>query len=358
MRVSEVLAKGAEKLNKKVQEKIDPHLFLSCNYEPTIAHAISEDAFYHLAIQDLYKFAIDSSCIIKGFEKYIPSSQLKKFYPLRDILDQISMLRSVLDHNQSEKNGRYEKTQLEEYQNWIYSVLSKSAPEAIGDYVLLNRRLSDIAGKLLTNLDQFVDCVAGSQDKGIMIEKWKDNTLYWYCNNTKREIYTGQLMEAYIAKAKAHGRDFPNLYKTKNLYRLVNRWIEDALYYPIDRKSAEISAEVEQYENMLSGHNTMYQAMLGKMTPEKADEVQQRFQKKLTEDRKTLFKLAQERQDLDRKTGGKCTEYFFKGLHDQLLHTIAQLDANGQTYTFLPQDLLQEDIEVFFGDVPSPEGHF
>ena len=54
------------RLNKKIQDNIAKHLFLTCNYEiGPLQQVISEDAKYLTAVLNLYKFLIDSSIINK-----------------------------------------------------------------------------------------------------------------------------------------------------------------------------------------------------------------------------------------------------------------------------------------------------
>ena len=62
----------ARRLNEIIQNTLYSRLFLFCNYEPTNLPAVSEEGKYLVAVQDLYKFAIDSSCILKKSDDYLP----------------------------------------------------------------------------------------------------------------------------------------------------------------------------------------------------------------------------------------------------------------------------------------------
>lgn len=121
-----------------------------------IADVISEDGRYLLNIQDLYKFAIDSSCIIKQYRRIIPQSDHRQFAQLRKLLDQISTFRTVFDHNISNKDGQLSVDEMARYMAWVRTTIGKSAPEAEDDYKTLNQKLSDMATELLHLLERFI----------------------------------------------------------------------------------------------------------------------------------------------------------------------------------------------------------
>ena len=60
--MSVISAERAEQMNQLVRNRIDSHLFLTCNYVPTDVPAPSSSAKFYLGIQDLYKFTVDTSC--------------------------------------------------------------------------------------------------------------------------------------------------------------------------------------------------------------------------------------------------------------------------------------------------------
>lgn len=360
-----ISAETASNLNSKVMEKIDPRLYLFCNYEPTVRHVISEDAKYQISIQDLYKFSFDSGCIIKNYSKYLKKGQIaeKEFFGFREILDCISMLRTIFDHNTSEQNGRIEKERLEQYSIWIKSLLNKPNPEDINDYVILNKKLSDLASQLVDYIDRFIDRVSHNQRKSDIIQMWKAETLHWYCSNAKTDIYLGQLQDVYIANTIANGRDYSELYENSYIKRKVFRWIEAALYYPIENELLQLQQEIETYKKMLNGESAMYEAMKKRMTPEEIENKGQCVKSLLEERQKRFGKLKSERNDLEEnarnyKRGNYYVYRFFEHLETQLNTTVTRLDAEGIDYTYLPQDLIQEDILAYFEGVRSPEKDF
>lgn len=117
-----ISAETANRLNRLVQTQIDSRLFLFCNYEPTHSYTISEDAQFLTAVQDLYKFAIDSSGILQYYYRYVPKADQYQFKPLSGILDKIKALRSVIDHNQSAANGMVEQNLIQICATWVERV--------------------------------------------------------------------------------------------------------------------------------------------------------------------------------------------------------------------------------------------
>ena len=261
-----ISADAAQRLNKKVQQLIDPRLFLCCNYEPTLNFTISAEGQYLIAIQDLYKFALDSSCIIKNYNKFLYTEQEQvRFRELRNILDCIDMLRSVTDHNQSELNGWLAKKRLDNYSIWIQDCLCKDEPETQEDFSHLHKHLCKMAEKLLAYLDQFIEYLGHLPDSTELVSKWIDSTLQWYCNNTKTEIYKGQLMNAYIANANANGKNYAQLYRSHILYWKINNWVEAAIFHPIDQELESIKSEIRSAKVVLSGEAPLVRVLRAKM---------------------------------------------------------------------------------------------
>ena len=62
----------AEKLNQLVREKIADHLFLICHYNP-YSNVFAEDAKFIAGCLNLYKAAVDCSCVIRRMEVTVKS---------------------------------------------------------------------------------------------------------------------------------------------------------------------------------------------------------------------------------------------------------------------------------------------
>lgn len=356
MILSDHLKTASLSLNRKVQEAIDPKLFLFCNFEPTVSWFLSPDAQYLISIQDLYKFAVDSSCIIKCYRDFLDRSQWKNYDRLHGICDQINTLRAVVDHNQSDQNGWIEQNRLDGYTEWIRKTVGKEKPTEPKDFDLLNQKLFAIAKELIQLLEKFVDCVGRSCKKEEQVQLWINKTLRWYTSNTKTEIYKGQLINAYVANAnRPTSRD---LYDPKHINRKIRKWVEAALCYPFDKKLKELSDSIKNCHNALDEDSPMYQKIKEKVPEDKFNGLIQQFQRNLKQYEHDEILLKEELNALENMVYHNCWEYFFSNLENQLRSTMARLDADSTPYTLLPQDLLQEDIRIYFGCVPSPEGDF
>lgn len=354
-----ISAKVAQDLNSAVQRDIDPRLFLCCNYEPTRIYVISEEGKFLTAIQDLYKFALDSSCIIKHYRSFLCTKEARDcFKELREILNQIDLLRSMTDHNQSVQNGRLAKNRLDSYSVWIQRYLGKDMPESQEDFSVLYRQLCKMAESLIKYLEEFVGYLGELPDKEGIVNKWINRTLQWYCNNTKTEIYKGQLMDIYIANTRNRGKDYSELYHSRVLHRKINKWIEAAIFYPIEQRLEVIEEEIQSVQTALCANNPMVQMLRSKITEEEFEALQAKFQNTLEESLRQKEALQKERGELEKEVGEQPEDYFFKGLEKQLRNTMAWLDEQGISYTLLPQDLLQQDIRLFFASVHSPEEDF
>ena len=358
MSTSVISAKEAMNLNHEVVKKIDSRLFLCCNYEPTISHVFGEDALFHLAIQDLYKFVYDSSCVIKNFRILLPKAEVYQFKNMTTILDYVSDFRTVFDHNTSELNGRIEKRMLESYSAWIYSIIGKTEPESIEDYKALNKQLAVYASELLNSLTLFIDVVSKGSHKAEAVNSWITMTLYWYSHNTKTDIYIGQLQDAYIANSVAKGNDYPGLYKKPEIWRKCKKWLEAALYYPIDREIEQNKKQMESCKMALNGDSPFSKALRSKMKPEEIKAMDCKLQNEIDA---LIIKIQEgksKRDDMKQAIGDDCIKYFFSILENRLRMTMSRLESTGIAYTLLPQDLIQEDIDSLVNGVPSPESDF
>lgn len=363
-----ISASAAQDLNRKIQEKIDPRLFLCCNYTPTTSYTLGEDAKFFTAIQDLYKFAQDSSCLInssknRSYKKLVPWEELPRALQeeckrLDADLELIRVLRSVMDHNNSELNGYLSKERLDRYGEWIQQTLGKPAPETQADFGKLYQKLENIASRTLNTLDHFIDCAAAHRNRNQVVGKWIDLTLYWYSHNTTQDIYKGQIMDAYITKAKENGTDYPDLYRSKTLLPKIQRWIVDAFCAPVDTKRKEVASALKTNQDILNGTTPFAAAMRGKMSAADWSKMEAICRERIAESEKFLADLEQKRKDLEERIGDHPLDFFFDGLEDRLRDTMSECEANGIPYTLLPQDLLQMNVEAFFGETPSYWGDF
>ena len=341
----------AAELNRMVQEKIHGTLFVFCNYMPTVSHGYSEDMKYSIGIQDLYKFAVDSNWLLGQYRKILPESQLWQFNRMRNTIEDIRTLRSVFDHNTNPVNGQMEKDRLDWYYRWVRTVTGKNEPETPNDFKLLNQKLTAMANDLIQYVKKLITCISEQPNRTEVIRIWTDQTLHWYCNNTKTEIYKGQLEAAYVANANC-------TYQPWELWRKVKKWIHKALFYPIQTQIEELDEQIQGLDDMLQARNPRFNSLREQLPESKWNTMQMRFQKQRDDYQHKKDEAQCEKVALEEQIGDNYVAYFFNNLESQLRKTIERLDADGCAYTLLPQDLMQEDIEYVFGGVPSPEKDF
>ena len=322
-----VSAEPAEALNRRIREKIDPALFLTCNYAPTTGIAIHWDAKFYVGVQNLYKFAVDSTCVTPALYYFAPEAEKWRFSHFRDLVGVVKMLRAVLDHNNSQVNGFFEQNQLDEYRVWQQRELGKMQAETDQDFERLYRALEQLGEKLITQLTLFVDLVAESADKAAVVDHWKREILNWYCK--KQDIYLGQLAVAYMANAAAAGANM-NRITAYNIRPKLDRWIESALFADLDEKIRSCE----------------YVIQVCPAAARQAEEKKEAYRQESEARREEIQRIFSRRQGNGRSTAADCRDYFFMKLCPQLQATMENCGCG-----MLPQELLQEDINRHFANV-------
>lgn len=329
----------ADQLNHLVRKKIDSRLFLTCNYTPTEVPALGSSAKFYLGIQDMYKFAVDTSFVISNLDKYLPSDTEKSF--IRDFrarIDDIKDLRSVIDHSQSGCDGFFAREHLRRYDNIVHAALdkpknkdkavakSKLRPETESDFELLYVSLKDRADRLLADLEFFINRVATSDEREEITMRWIVATIEWY--GRKQDIYLGQLGDVYQAKMADAQKNNTLWYKQGTAgelrgYQLrgkLNRWIENALFADLDSMIRSCEYIIQNYPKQ------------AKMAMEKRD------------------KHFLARQEREAQIGKNVRDYFFRNLSQQLEGTMKKYSGG-----LLPQELLMADIKRIFDKVHSQD---
>lgn len=329
----------ADQLNHLVRKEIDSRLFLTCNYMPTEVPALGSSAKFYLGIQDLYKFAVDTSFVISNLDKYLPSDTEKSF--TRDFqarIDDIKDLRSVIDHSQSGCDGFFAREHLRRYDNIIHTALDKPKnkdktvtqaklrPETESDFELLYASLEDRADRLLADLKSFIKRVATSDEREKITIRWIAATIEWY--GRKQDIYLGQLGDVYQAKMVDAQKSSTFWYRQGSagelrgyqLRRKLNRWIENALF-------ADLDSKIQNCEYIIRDYPKAKTAAMDKRD-----------------------KLLQTRQEREAQIGENSRDYFFRNLSQQLEDTM-----KGYSGGLLPQELLLADIQRIFDNVHSQD---
>lgn len=337
--MSVISATQANQLNHLVRKEIDSRLFLTCNYTPTEVPALGNSAKFYLGIQDLYKFAVDTSFVIGNLDKYLPFGTEQSFIrDFRTQIDDIKNLRSVIDHSQSGYDGFFAREHLRRYDRIIQAALNKPKskdeavakvklrPETESDFELLYVSLKDRADRLLEDLEFFIKRVATSDEREEIAMRWVAATIEWY--GRKQDIYLGQLGDVYQAKMADAQKNSTFWYRQGTVgelrgYQLrgkLNCWIENALF-------ADLDSMIQNCECIIRNYPKQAKMAMGKRD-----------------------KHLQARQEREAQIGENRRDYFFRNLSQQLEDTM-----KGYSGGLLPQELLLADIQRVFDKVHSQD---
>lgn len=348
----------AQELNARVQSKLAPYLFACCNYEPTSLHVLSEDGWFTVAIQDLYKFSIDASPVFDSFSSFLPYSKRRQFSAFCNTLSQIKMLRAVVDHNQSPDDGYSAQEYRIAFRNWVSGIIGRPQPESLADFAVLNQRLEHIAQNMLSDLCAIIDYFCMAPDKDDIISKWLKRTLYWYSHNTKTQYYFNQIANAYIARSYSAGNYSVSTLPEWELKRRINRWIEAALCKPDEDRIRACKATIVTNTKYLNGESTMFNALMKTLPEDKIALMKKNWSDEISTAQADLSQHEQQLKDLQKKIGTDSRKYLFSYLAVRLIELMAELDDANEHYTLLPQDILQRDVARLFDGVQSPENDF
>ena len=361
--MSKIYAIAPEDVKKlgELAREISPMLFWTCNYEPTESYSINEDAMFLDGIQDLYKFAIDTNCVLKSLV-YSPKNSIydgllseEERKRMRSHIDTIQMLRSVIDHNQSELNGRYSAEYLDSYRRWIRTRLGSDQPTNNNDFAILCDALRDLGEALVSDCELILNRLKRMNNRQGIVDRWVDATIRWYCTGTRQHYYKGQLADYYIARSLRLRPHFLDNTPQWRINGKVNSWIRAQVTYEYDRLVAERESIREHID-----HPTSMELKVKSSHPEIYDAMQDQ---RRIEMKSISTKLVSIETDFDRLRAihmdNKCSWFFdSQRLGNQLRSTIESLESNVESFTLLPQSLLQIDVELNFKDIPSPDNDF
>lgn len=367
MNSSIISAKAAKELDTLAQS-INPILFWTCNFEPMISYAISEDARFFIGIQDLYKFAFDTNCVLKGIASNNKNSICQNLLPsrdaeiLRNATDTVQMLRAVLSHNHSDLNGKMDSAAIDAYNGWIREKLGKDTPVAPGDFSELNAALRDIGADLIRLSEQVIACIKARQDVDVITKKWIERTLQWYCTGTHQNYYRSQLCDLYYAEGCERRRNFANNVDEHELVSRVNRWIKNQITREFDVKLKDLIDERSRIKSLIDDQSPRA-LKLQKACPEQFEKVTETWKHRLGEIEVEIDVVQGQRDQFLRRCHEKYRteiDYFFNGekLFSQLYDTLERLRDNGENFTLLPQDFLFSDIMHNFQGVRVPNRDF
>lgn len=342
MRYPSIISEAqAEELNAKIMKIIDKRLFLFCNFEPTPNYSISPEGQYYLAIQDLYKYTIDSFALAK-YWNYINHKDRFKFNAIKEAQDFASMIRSATDHNQSSHNGAKEREIIKNYKMWIKTSLNKDTPESINDFEKLVNILKDYADRFTLAVSNLIDYIDTLDNKQSIINRLIEDTLDWYCKS-KSEIYFGLLMDEYEFRARTELSHVDLKYRTFN-------WVKQYLQVQLDEKNDIYFSIVKCIEDTEYCYQRFHFHSNDSVN-------RQKLEKRKTDTEKDINRLSSKINDINNKKTNAFS-VLKENLKETLKETMLILDDKSQSYTLLPQDIMQESIELQFRAIRSPNGDF
>lgn len=320
------------RLNKKIQDNIAKHLFLTCNYEiGPLQQVISEDAKYVTAVLNLYKFLIDSSIINRlDLLREGHSEICYEYRKLKKIIDTASALRTVCAHNESERSGN--DYDLAVYNDWVKSILGKTEISTFAQYEKLRLELEEKADEAVRIVNDFIDSAQKAADQDSLIKEWEKLILRFYSTGNSGNIVKGQLKRAYKAQWVTGGHDPRDITN-----RDVAEWIKK-MYYRDEQK------EIDKFQNIIDfSHKTPL-----------SNKVLVQIKAKI-EDNKN--KIREKKSDIEKEIGADIDnnvylylEYYIKKFPGKLNKAIETKNAD-EYGTLLPQDIVQYMINEDFDGV-------
>ena len=320
------------RLNKKIQDNIAKHLFLTCNYEiGPLQQVISEDAKYLTAVLNLYKFLIDSSIINKLDSLRKGHSEIHyEHRKLRKIIDIAKAVRTACAHNESEESGN--DYDLAVYSDWVKSVIGKTEISTFAQYEKLRFELEARANEAVRIVNDFIDSAQKASDRSSLIKEWENLILRFYSTGNSDNIVKGQLKRAYKALWVTGGhapRDITS--------RDVAEWIKK-MYYCDEQK------EIDKFQNIIE---------LSRKTPLSSKGLVQ-IQAKIAENEN---KIKAKKSAIKKEIGADIDnnvylylDYYIKKFPGKLSEAVEKKNAD-EYGTLLPQDIVQYMINEDFAGV-------
>lgn len=320
------------RLNKKIQDNIAKHLFLTCNYEiGPLQQVISEDAKYLTAVLNLYKFLIDSSIINRLDTLRKGHSEIHYEYKkLRKIIDMAKAFRTAFAHNESGESGNDSDQAV--YSDWVKSIIGQTEIRTFAQYETLRLELEARADEAVRIVNDFIDSAQKAADQGGLIKEWENLILKFYATGNSDNIVKGQLKRAYKAQWVTDGhapRDITN--------RDVAEWIKK-MYYRDEQR------EIDKFQNIIehSRKNPLSNRVLAQIRA-KIEENEDKIRAKQSDIKKEIG------ADIDNNVY-LYLDYYIKKFPGKLSEAVETKSAD-EYGTLLPQDIVQYMINEDFDGV-------
>lgn len=307
----------AKKINKYAAEKIAHYIIITCNYNPN-TNFISSDAIYISAIQNLYKFLIDSGIANKLTDLCQIMPIAKRFSYNKRL---IGMLRTKICHNKNKSND-IEMIE-EQYANWVRSVINKNVPSSLADYDKLKKMLMEIGQELVEDIINFIDDSLKHNKKEEIKEGIEKLWINYYKSLSGEEIIRKQLWDYYLTSERNVYSRFTWYEKKQKLNSFCER------YY-----CGEILNKIKKNENLIGE----YGLKLDKNVLYKLQEELEQFENELEMKKKDAEKM-----------GGFFSQYINE-IQKKIEQEI-ELIRNNPNRTLLPEDLLISIIDKDFNNI-------
>lgn len=321
---------GAEELNALVKEKIAPHLFLLCNYEPDSVRVFGDEGRFLKGVANLYKFVVDAGLIgrLKRLDGKLGGSLGRKcrdvFGNLQDCQVLVQDLRTNFAHNVSEESGTGDVRR--RAQQWLRNAIQKEEPTQAEDYRPAVEALEKLAERIFSLASTLVDELSQAYEREELIRQWEGLIIEFYDSSTNQNIAEGQLKLAYLAR-------FPD--ETDNLDWKIAAWCK-GLYLEKDvRQLRDARAEYDKFQAQVPDSARM---AMEKWIEEIEDRIRQT--------RETVA-LKYCGGQVERLRDYHYKSYYLSSLKAKYAQCLSRLKADG--YTMLPQDMMQYIMEEDFG---------
>lgn len=313
---------AAEEINKKIQEKIDKHLFLLCNYNPDSLKSYSYDAKFILGTMNMYKLLIDTGVCNKigGIKKrYSLSFDYKR---LEEIISIINSFRTYLGHNEDYRNGNEDDKAIVE--RWFSRLIGKKYPETADQYEKPLDEMTKYGEECVKLLNSFVEEVSKHTKRPEIITEWENLIFDFYKRPNSKNIIKGHIRLAYQARKGSASN-----YREGD----IAMWTENMLFYAEQSK-------IDNLSNLAKGSSLPTKAL--KDISDKISENEALIRDKKREISTCLKKAESELKAFD------YLDYYVSNFPERIIEEYKA----GKLESLLPQDAVQQIIENDYSSTP------
>lgn len=339
----------AEAINIRVHDHICPELYLFCNFDEGICWWISEDAKYLHHVLNLYKVMIDTN-YVTGRSKLILANndnirwrdikQKIAYDDLKRLTDSVNCFRSVVAHNISESNGYFQKNEMEEYRQWVFSVIHTDRPTTDTHFSALNAALEKISLQFEKYIGLFLDYVEQAVDKDDIVERWKNAIINKYVQ--KEDYLYGQMADMYfLLYRERYRRDVPKGMDKSQMRSVISKWIMNYYIEPYVKAEEIIENECHRKEGIVKSEEA--RIALRKQAKRKKDS--------LTLQKEEKLKLIYERFHLgsvEELCRWHYSQYFLEVTMPECIKELLEKNPN---CSLLPQEILQLFINTYMREL-------